>query len=175
MGSLPLVIFGSSREDGNTAKVVDQLFLNAPHDFVNLSDHPFPPYRYGEEEIPKIFIQIVEAMAEADQVVFATPVYWYSMSAQMKNFFDNFSYLVRRRKDLGRALAGKKTYLVVTGGEEALPEGYEIPFQRSSNYLDMDYQGAFFVPFVGEDPAEDFSEAAAAFAAEHFPAPMDLS
>ncbi len=43
-----------------------------------------------------------------DVLIFATPVYWYSMSGIMKVFFDRITDLLTIKKDIGRKLKGKK-------------------------------------------------------------------
>lgn len=142
-----IFIIGSSRSSGNTRKVLD--FVNAEIDapIINLSDRNFTPYDYEEKNLDDDFLTIIEEIIQYETIVFATPVYWYAMSSQLKTFFDRFSDLVRTRKDLGRALAGKSTYLIATGTEETLPEGFEIPFKRSSEYMNMEYKGACFAYF----------------------------
>ena len=59
---------------------------------------------------------------------FASPVYWYSMSAQMKIFFDRLADLVTIEKERGRALQGKSCSLVATGGSDSAAEGFEKTF-----------------------------------------------
>ena len=64
------------------------------------------------------------------------------MSCQMKMFLDRFSDLLTRRKKIGRSLAGKRSWLVVVGNEDRMPDGFEVPFRRTSDYRDMTYMGA---------------------------------
>ena len=89
-------------------------------------------------------------MIDSDIVILATPVYWYAMSAQMKTFFDRFSDCVRVRKSLGRKLKGKQIYLVTTGTDKELPEGFEVPFKSTCKYLDMIYKKGLYI-YIEQD------------------------
>jgi len=63
------------------------------------------------------------------------------MSAQMKTFLDRFSDLLKLRKDLGRKLRGINMKVICcSSDEEEYPEFWK-PFQRSSEYLGMNYLG----------------------------------
>jgi multimeric flavodoxin WrbA len=66
------------------------------------------------------------------------------MSALMKTFFDRFSDLITYRKTTGRQLKGKSTLLIAVGADQYLPDGYEIPFKSTSEYLDMNYLGHIY-------------------------------
>jgi multimeric flavodoxin WrbA len=67
------------------------------------------------------------------------------MSSQMKTFFDRTSDLITIRKDLGRGLEGKETFLVSTGTQASLPEGFEVPLKRTSEYFNMKYRGHLYL------------------------------
>lgn len=139
-----IFIVGTSRLDGNTRRLVDLVNQNINAPVVNLSDCIILPYSYQKEERTDDFIKVASDLLKYKRIVFATPVYWYSMSSQMKVFFDRFSDLITERKDLGRALAGRKTYLISTGTDNELPPGFESPFELTSKYLDMEFQGSLY-------------------------------
>jgi multimeric flavodoxin WrbA len=139
-----LVIFGSSRENGNTMGILQSVMSNRKPEIVDVRKLDITPYDYDHGNQGDAFLEIVEKMIAADTIVFATPVYWYSMSAYLKIFFDRLSDLIVIRKDLGRALKGKRVFVISTGTEEELPEGFEVPFARTSNYFDMEYCGCFY-------------------------------
>ena len=143
--SQTLVLLGSARSDSNTLRIV-----NAKGDFqdaevIDLAALRIERYEYGVNRVSDDFVDIVEKMIAADVIVFATPVYWYAMSAIMKNFLDRFTDLITVSKPLGRALAGKSTRLLATGSDAELPEGFEVPFRRTSEYFGMSYQGPLYV------------------------------
>jgi len=141
----PLVILGSSRKDSNTRKLLDRLFVDLDYELIDLLDHKLYPYDYSTNyPSDDSFFIIVDRLLRHDTLVFATPVYWYAMSGPMKTFFDRFSDLVTIRKELGRQLRGKRTFLVATGEGKELPEGFEVPFRSTSKYLDMEFICAYY-------------------------------
>ena len=87
---------------------------------------------------------LVDKLLLHETIVFATPVYWYAMSGLLKSFFDRFTDLVTIRKTLGRQLKGRKILVIAVGADEDLPAGFEVPFQRTANYLDMTYDGLVY-------------------------------
>lgn len=80
-----------------------------------------------------------------DRLIFATPVYWYSMNSTMKVFFDRLTDLTDIEKKKGCALAGKQAWLIATGTDEALPEGFEFSFAGTCGYFDIEYRGAAYM------------------------------
>lgn len=92
------------------------------------------------------FNQIAPAILEADVVVFSTPVYWYTMSAQLKAVVDKlYSFCVA-----GKDIAGKE-YAVISCCEEddvAVMEGVRMPLARSAALLGWKCIGEVLVPGV---------------------------
>jgi len=111
------------------------------HTEIALSDHQLSPYDYQHRNASDQFIDIAERMLQGDSIVLATPVYWYAMSARMKTFIDRLSDLVTMRKEMGRALAQRRLYIVVSSTDCRLPEGFIVPFERTANYLAMEWGG----------------------------------
>jgi len=142
------IILGSCRKSGNTSNCAEQLSkeLNLPTKIYNLLDYDISYFDYQHLNMEDGFIKLCEELAEYSDLVFATPVYWYSMSAPMKTFFDRTTDLITIRKDLGRSLKGKKTWLLASGTDKTLPQGFEVPFKLTSKYFDMNYSGSLFCP-----------------------------
>lgn len=139
-----LVILGTARSDSNTLKALKVHPTFRDCEVVELHQLKIDPYNY-EQPTSDDFLLVAEKMIHAKAIVFATPVYWYSMSGTLKVFFDRLTDLISTTKKLGRALAGKETYLFATGTDPELPEGFEVPFIKTSEYFDMKYQRAFYV------------------------------
>lgn len=160
------VVLGSSRRDGNTRRVVDLVFGRSPRVVVDLSRLDIGPYDYGHRNRGDDFRGVMDDLMTFPVWVLATPVYWYSMSGQMKIFFDRFSELLTRRREEGRRLRGKHVWVVASGTDPALPAGFEAPFRQTCDYLGMRYRGAFYLQFDEKRLARPGARhAASAFAA----------
>ena len=75
---------------------------------------------------------IVDKMVAADMIVFASPVYWWGITAQMKLVIDK-SYC------RGAMLKGKKIGVIIVGGDSVDGEQYKLirgQFKCISEYLD---------------------------------------
>ena len=154
-----MIIVGSSRKNGNTSLVVGRLVEKLGCEVFDLSDYSVSYYDYNNQNKDDDFGILAAKMVEARYLIFATPVYWYSMSGQMKVFFDRFTDLITIRKSFGRKLAGKQTFLVATGTEQNLPEGFETAFRLTSDYFDMKFKASCYVQFRKDlTPADNFQE-----------------
>lgn len=146
-----LVILGSSRSTGNTNEIVKLLNKEIEYDLLDLNSKNIAPFDYDFRNQDDDFLPIIKDIADNyDLLVFATPVYWYSMSGTMKIFFDRISDCLKIEKDTGRKLRGKKMAMISCGsGEEEVP-GFEIPFKLSAEYLGMEYLGNVHTWINGE-------------------------
>ena len=145
------VILGTSRSDGNTRKVVNAILAGRSVEIVDLSQIRISAYDYEHRNIRDDFIPLIESIASKPLWIFATPVYWYTMSAQLKIFIDRLSDLFDIRTDLGQLLRGKSLAVVVSGTNPGLPPGFESPFQLTCEYVGMHYAGAFYWRFKTND------------------------
>ncbi len=92
------------------------------------------------------FNTIAPAILEADAVVFTTPVYWYSIPAQIKGVIDRlFSFVVG-----GKDIAGKECALITCCEEEdmSVMDGVRIPIERSAALIKWHMVGEVLVPGV---------------------------
>jgi multimeric flavodoxin WrbA len=148
--SKPLVILGTARSRGETRRAIDISFPNDSIDLIIVTDFKISGYDYSHENGSDDFLCLVEDMLKTNTIVFATPVYWYAMSAELKIFFDRLSDLLTVAKEKGRSLAGKNVWLLASGTENALPDGFEVPFARTAEYFGMRYRGAAYL-YTGDD------------------------
>ena len=139
-----LILFGSARSAGTTMEAVHKVFPNRHLNLADLGSLNITPYDYDHHNEGDDFLAVVQRMIDASAVLFATPVYWYTMSSPMKVFFDRFTDLLDNHRDMLAGLRGTPCYLLVSGAEQHMPEGFEIPFQRSCEYLGMSYRQAFY-------------------------------
>jgi putative NADPH-quinone reductase len=145
MRTQPLIIFGSARHKSYTAFFTEHVFKNMDKQVIDLLDHYIAPYGYHAEypETDKFYF-IIQRVLQHQTIVFATPVYWYAMSAQMKMFFDRLTDLVTTQKETGRKLKGKSVFLLAVGADPELPPGFEVPFKLAAEYLDMRYSNCIY-------------------------------
>jgi len=137
-----IIIQGSSRSKGNTNKVVRLLMKELEFDLVDLSLKKIGYFDYEFKNQKDDFLSIIKKIAnEYELIVFATPVYWYSMSGVMKTFFDRLSDCLRIEKETGRKLRGKNMAVISCGSDEIETEGFFAPFRNSAEYLGMNYIG----------------------------------
>lgn len=139
-----VIILGSANSDGNTRKIVDTLIELLGCDLIDLNEYTIGYFDYDFKNQHDDFIPLMETItARYATLIFATPVYWYSMSAVMKTFFDRISDLLKFRKDLGCQLRGKSVAVLSCSGDNDLAAGFDMPFRESADYLGMLYLGAY--------------------------------
>ena len=95
----------------------------------------------------------------ADILVFATPIYWWTVSAQTKLFIDRM-YALLHKDDVSN-FAGKKVILINTYGGERPNSGPKIVdrmFQDMCKYLNMDLVASVAV-HTGKISDEEVQEA----------------
>jgi multimeric flavodoxin WrbA len=142
MENKKVIIVGSSRSKGNTTKIVEEIATQFNIDVINLSDYKISYYDYESNNRDDDFLPLIQSIIEKyDTLLFATPVYWYSMSGIMKVFFDRFSDLIRIEKETGRKLRGKKCAVLSNSHDNEIDLDFYIPFIKSAKYLGMEYIG----------------------------------
>jgi multimeric flavodoxin WrbA len=140
--SKSVIIVGSSRKNGNTTRIVREISRQFNIEVVNLSDYVFSYYDYESKNRNDDFFELIKEIIEKyDTLIFATPVYWYSMSGIMKVFFDRFSDLIRIEKETGRKLRGKNMAVISNSHDSEIDYDFYIPFKKSADYLGMNYLG----------------------------------
>lgn len=142
MENKKVIIVGSSRKNGNTSKIADEIAIQFNIDIVNLNDYQFSYYDYESKNIDDDFLPLIRSILENyDTFIFATPVYWYSMSGIMKVFFDRFSDLIRIEKETGRKFRGKNFAVISNSHDNEIEADFYIPFRKSADYLGVNYIG----------------------------------
>jgi multimeric flavodoxin WrbA len=118
MNSKAALVIGTSRPDGNTWRVLRGANEGVKLPILDLACMRISYFDYRHATQGDDFITIVEKLLQFDTIGLVTPVYWYSVSAQMKTFIDRLSDLLGPRKDLGRHLRGKRLFLMATGSSK---------------------------------------------------------
>ena len=92
------------------------------------------------------FNTVAPAILEADAIVFTTPVYWYSIPAQIKCVIDRIFSLVVG----GKNIAGKECALITCCEEHEMDvmDGVRIPMERMAKLCQWNMVGEVLVPGV---------------------------
>ena len=70
---------------------------------MDVTQYQFNPVRdvrhedYYIESYEDDYKQLIDLVLESDTVIFASPVYWYSISASLKAFIDHWSETMKTR------------------------------------------------------------------------------
>jgi multimeric flavodoxin WrbA len=137
-----VIIQGSARSEGDTSKIVNYLANKNQFDVIDLNSKTIGHYDYDYKNEDDDFIDLITNIINTyDTIIFATPVYWYSMSGLLKVFFDRISDLIRVHKNTGRKLRGKNMAMISINNHVDLVEGFNMPFVQSAKYLGMHYLG----------------------------------
>lgn len=175
MGKKIVVITGSPRKDGNTFRMAEA-FIQAAEEKGNTVarfDAAFLEvggcnscgscYQGGKPcYIDDDFNKVAPAIVDADVVVFAMPVYWYSLPAKMKAVLDKFMAFRVGGKDI----SGKECALLSCCEEHTMSmfDGVRITIERTAELLGWKMIGEICVPkvlMVGDIEKTDGCERAA--------------
>ena len=137
-----IIIQGSARSDGNTAKIALEVKKHTNYSLVHLCKMKIEHFDYNFNNQDDEFSGLIKEIAnEYDSIIFITPVYWYTMSGMMKVFFDRISDCLKIDKDTGRKLRGKKMGVLSCSSDDKEYDGFFMPFKQSAHYLGMEYLG----------------------------------
>ncbi len=153
-----VIILGSSRSDGDTARVIQDLQKLMGCDVIDLKEYAISYYDYEHANKDDDFLPLMKRIINDYQnVIFATPVYWYTMSGILKVFFDRISDLLTIEKDLGRQLRGKGFGAISCCMNGSIDQEFWHPFVKTAGYLGMRYLGNIHVDSLENLPLlEDF-------------------
>jgi multimeric flavodoxin WrbA len=151
-----VALIGSSRDGGNSEQLTNLVLKDIPYKKLYLKDlhiKPIHDLRHAREGFQKVeddYDMVIEELENSDMIVFATPIYWYSMSGIMKNMIDRLSQAIRdnRYPKLKERLKHIKTIAVIVGGDEPRVKGLPLiqQFQYTFEFLDM----SFWSYIIGE-------------------------
>ncbi|TFD97716.1 flavodoxin family protein [Jeotgalibacillus salarius] len=148
------IISGSSRENSNVEYFAEKAAASYKGDVTwirlrELTINQIHDQRHDENGFDPVdddHAQVVEAMLNADAVLFATPLYWYGMSGYMKTFIDRWSQVMRdpdmRFKE---RIAGKPGFLITCGGDQVDIKGLPLilQFKHIFEFTGMDFKKYF--------------------------------
>ena len=156
------MLVGSSRKGGNSELLADFVVQDIEHEKVYIKDlhiRPIEDLRHtknGFQAVNDDYDRLVEVIMKSDVVIFATPIYWYSMSGLMKNMIDRLSQAIRdeRYPNLKEHLKTMQTIVVVVGGDEPRVKGLPLiqQFQYIFDFLNMPF--SFYIIGEGNQPED---------------------
>ena len=181
MASKIVIINGSPRKNGNTARMIaafkeraqgngaEVIEFNAALSNVGGCHACETCFKSGKAcTYDDDFNTIAPDIMDADGVVIACPTYWYSFPGQIKNTIDKLYSFFIGQKDI----AGKKAALICCCEEDELDvmDGVSLPFDRIMTLLKWETVGKVLVPSVLEEGAVDKTDGCeqAAALAERF-------
>ena len=159
-----IILHASSRSHGNTRRVADHVAALSGFDLIDLTEKEIGRFDYEFRNAGDDYLPLMRRLIERyDTFVFATPVYWYSMSGLMKDFFDRFTDLLRSEKDTGRMLRGKQMAMISCSSGPSRPDYFAAPFKDTAGYLGMSYLGDLHGWIENDEIPEAVREAADEF------------
>ena len=151
-----LFLLGSARTGGNTEALAraaaEHLEPDAMQRWIHLGELGLPPFtdrrHAGDGTTPfaEGAEQIVQdATLAATDLVIASPLYWYTVSASVKNYLDYWSGWLRvPGLDFKARMAGRRLWAVTAHSSDdalSVAEPLAGTLRLSGEYLKMDWQG----------------------------------
>ena len=162
-------IMGSPRKDGNTSKVlewVEEELRGKSHDVerINITDKKVNPclccdkcQEYPDRAVcsqDDDAVSIFESFVESDAIIFASPLYCWGFTAQLKALIDRCGCVINDPggPEFSSILEGRKTALLVTcaGPEGDNADLIQEAFRRLSRLYKCDVSNILVIPFTTE-------------------------
>jgi multimeric flavodoxin WrbA len=181
-----ITLLGSPRKKGNTAKVLSMfeniVMKNHDVEHINITQYKVGGcigcYKCKEKKDEPGCVQDDDALTifgkliEADAVVYASPLYCWGFTSQIKPLIDRHFCLVSNdgTPDHNSLISGKPAALLITcaGPVEENCDAIQAIFKGFSDYLMLKAKGNFILPFcttpdaIGDNGAELAENLAAA-------------
>ncbi len=138
-----IALFSSSRRLGNTGRLIDRIASELHIEVIDLACQRMSGYDYDHRNRDDDFEILMRRVLAHDQIIFASPIYWYAVTPTMKVFLDRLSDLldVPDLLDEGRRLRGKNAYVVCTSVGEQPSGAFMEAFLDTFTYLGMHFGG----------------------------------
>ncbi len=151
-----IILFASSRRNGNTGMLTDRIANELDVEIVDLGKMDISPFDYDYKNRGDDFEPLMDRILEYDNIVFASPIYWYAVAPAMKIFIDRISdYLgLPDLLEKGRQLRGKKGFVVCTSISDLPDEPFINAFKNTFDYLGMEFGGC-----INANCVNDYKEA----------------
>jgi multimeric flavodoxin WrbA len=142
-----LALIASSRADGNTGKVVARIAAALRIEVVDLATVRMSAYDYDHKNRTDDFEPLMAKVLRHQQIIFASPVYWYAVTPPMKIFFDRLNDFLELAdlRPQGRQIRGLRAYVVATSGNAEISPAFLSMLTESFAYLGMSYAGLLHI------------------------------
>ncbi|MFF9776889.1 flavodoxin family protein [Streptomyces sp. NPDC013978] len=174
-----LFVLGSSRSDGNTEMLARAAAEQLPDDveqvWIDLARHPLPDFEDLRHDSDHVRPEgdnralLLDATLAATDIVIASPLYWYSVSAHVKRYLDHWSGWLRTPGlDFKKNMAGRTLWGVtaLAHEEEEVAEPLVGTLNHSAAYLGMRFGGVLLGN--GSKPGDVLRDTAALTRAKTF-------
>ncbi|AQS68145.1 flavodoxin family protein [Streptomyces pactum] len=149
-----LFLLGSSRPGGNTEllarRAAEQLPADTEQRWIDLTEHPLPEFedlRHDSDHVRPTEGSaglLLDATVAATDLVIASPLYWYSLSAPVKRYLDYWSGWLRTPGlDFKATLAGRTLWGVtaLAHQEREVADPLIGSLSNSAAYMGMRFGG----------------------------------
>lgn len=135
------IISASSNPDSHCAKLATELLPHAKH--IDITKKNIGFFNYKNENANDDFKDVITDMLEHDLIVLASPVYWYTISGQMKVFLDRWTDILMFYKEIRPKFKMKYFALISTySGNQGFTEE---TVKLTGEYMGMHYLGGLLV------------------------------
>ncbi|GAA5175367.1 NAD(P)H-dependent oxidoreductase [Niveibacterium umoris] len=88
---------------------------------------------------------LLDATLTASDIVFVSPVYWFSVPSPLKTYLDQWSAWMRvPGVDFKARMAGKRLWVVATSGDRAKAQPMFDSYRLCAEFLGMQWMGALW-------------------------------
>ncbi|MEV7002468.1 NAD(P)H-dependent oxidoreductase [Streptomyces sp. NPDC093982] len=174
-----LFVLGSSRSDGNTEllarRAAEQLPEGVEQQWIDLAAHPLPDFedlRHDSDHVRPTqgnVALLLDATLAATDIVIASPLYWYSVSAPVKRYLDYWSGWLRTPGiDFKATMAGRTLWGVtaLAHEEQEVADPLVGTLSNSAAYMRMRFGGVLLGN--GSKPGDVLNDAEALSRAKTF-------
>jgi multimeric flavodoxin WrbA len=142
-----LTLYSSARPDGNTYQLVNTFNQLLPNELCYIENLSIAQYDYQFRHQDDDFVCVIDKMLNADVIILASPVYWYSLTPTFRKLFDRFTDLTElpHLKPKGKRLREKVFYLFATSVHAELPASFVLPVENTLNYFGWKFAGTIHV------------------------------
>ncbi|MEU9784345.1 NAD(P)H-dependent oxidoreductase [Streptomyces phaeochromogenes] len=174
-----LFLLGSARDSGNTGllarRAAEQLPADVTQRWLSLTEHPVPDFedlRHDSDHVRPSgdnTALLLDATLAATDLVIASPLYWYSVSAHTKRYLDHWSGWLRTPGlDFKKTMAGRTLWGVtaLAHEEEEVADPLIGTLNHSAAYMGMRFGGVLLGN--GSKPGDVLTDSAALTRAKTF-------